>query len=334
MIEKLQKLLKSKFDYDLQDYAIYEIKRKQSKLFIVCAIIFLVPLLLYILDVTDVFNNFMNMAILIFSFIVLVIVPLALRKGSKYEAIIVTPLHLIQRTAKQEFQIVEFDKVEKFALTKEGIKVKGKRGTILLGLDLFREEIDPIIDILEAKGKTFDKEKEFMIRPIEIRIEDNKIIIVDLDEVETKEDLIYQKFAKDYDMLTPGFIKEIIFRNSMVSDSYVEDDNLIVKLNSFEVKGGHPENTTFDSLTAEDCIVVFEGVNVKQNMLQDLNKKDEPDKVLPLDLSIIPDYLETAVISHWKVSKTCIDLYFATGVNILKLCIDYKEVLIGWNKTK
>ena len=51
-------------------------------------------------------------------------------------------------------------------------------------------------------------------------------------------------------MLTPGFVSEILFRNSMIEDFDVTTDNLVLYLNGFEVKGGHPENTTFENLDA------------------------------------------------------------------------------------
>lgn len=333
MIERLQKMLKSKLDYDLKEYALYEIKREMSKLVIGSLIVFMIFVVLFILDTSGTFASFMNLGILIFVFFVFVLVPLALKKGSKHDAIIVTPDLLIQRTSKTDFSIIRFNDIERFLVTKEGIAIKDKKSTVLLGLDLFREEIDPIIDILEAKGKTFDPEKEYMIREILVKIEDNEIIIIDIEKDEFSAKL-YEKYNKDYEMLTPGFINEIIFRNSMVDSTSVNGDNIAFTLNGFEVKGGHPENTTFGTITVEDCILLFRDVTLKQLLLQNLNSKDKKDEELPLEIESFPQYLENAVISHWKSSGKDIDLYFATGVNILKTSFSFKEVIIGWNKTK
>ncbi len=331
MIEKLQSILKNKHEYDLGEYACYEITREKSKILLVTSILFAIFAILFILDATGIFANFMSLGILLFLVLILLIIPMALRKGGKYEAIIVTPLHLIQRTGKMEFTILTFDKITKFNLTKEGINVKEGHKSILLGLDMFREEIDPIIDILEAKGKTFDPEKDYMIRPIEVKIVDNKISIIDI-ETETETKKIFSEYAEEYEMLTPGFFEEIIFRNSMVDDVTITEKDLILHLNSFEVKGGHPENTTFDILLAKDCVLIFEGIKLNQLLLQDLNKKDEPDMEVDLTLVDMQQYLENAVISHWKKTGKKIDMYFATGINLLKTSFEYNEVIIGWNK--
>jgi|LGOV01.1.fsa_nt_gb hypothetical protein len=335
MIERLQKILTSKFDYQLEEYALYEIAYKKSKLLLILSAIFVLIFIFFILDATGVINTFMNFGIFAFLFLILIIIPFALKKGSKYDAIIVTPEFLIQRTSKTEFAIVKFDNITKFKINSEGINIKSSRAVILLGLDMFREEIDPIIDILEAKGKTFDSEKEYMIRPIEIKIEDNKIVIIDIEDTSKSEtELLYAQCSVDYEMLTPGFINEIIFRNSMVESSCVSDQNLTIRLNRFEVKGGHPENTTFGNIDVEDCIVVFEAVKMKKLILQDSHKKDEPDLELELDVNLIIEHLENAMISHWRSSGKDIDLFFATGVLILQASFSFKEVIIGWNKQK
>jgi len=256
MIEVLKKLLLDKFEYELNEFALFEISRAKNKVLPFTAGLFAISSVLFILDTTDVFANFMNIAILIFLLVVLVIVPIAFQKGSKYDAIIVTSRYLIQRVAKAEFVVIEFDKVTGYKEFKEGILIKEDKNKILLGMNLFREEIEPIIEILEAKGKTFDSEKEFMIRRINIIIEDNKISIED-DLKETSTEKLYKKYDKKFPMLTPGFFNEILFRNSMIEEVKVDAGNLVLYLSGFEVKGGHPENTKFENLSAVDGVLIF-----------------------------------------------------------------------------
>ena len=170
MIQVLKKLLLEKYEYELNEYALYEVKREKNIVVTVSLGIFAIFAVLFVLDASGLFPNFMSMGILLFLVLVLVIVPLAFRKGSKYETIYITPLHIIQRQGKKEFAVINFDKIIKFNLTKDGISIKDGKSAILIGMDLFREEVDAIIDILDAKGKTFDPEKKHMIRHKAVRV--------------------------------------------------------------------------------------------------------------------------------------------------------------------
>lgn len=332
MIERLKKLLLEKFEYELEDYALYEISRGKNKILPFTIALFAVSSVLLILNRTNIFVNFMNIGILIFLLIVLVIVPLAFQKGSKHEAIIVTPKYLIQRIAKKEYVIVEFDGVTGFKIEKDGIIIIENKSRIVLGTDLFREEIESIIEILEAKGKTFDAEKDFMIRPILIVIENNKVSIEDDEKVTTTEKL-FKKYQKLYPMLTPGFVNEILFRNSMIEDVKISLKSLVLILNGFEVKGGHPENTKFENLSAIDGILIFESIVFQKAVLEDLNH-DNPPKVLKLGLKGISQYLNKAVISEWKSNGNVMEMVFATGVHQLSTTFKYQEVIVGWKKAK
>lgn len=333
MIEKITKILLSKYEYTLDEYALYEIKREKSKFVTVSLILFSIIAVLFLLDAADIFSNFMNLGILIFGLFVLVLVPLALRKGSKHEAIIVTPEFLIQRTGKSEFSIIRFDDIISFIINNDGINISDTKTKILLGLDLFREEIEPIVEILEAKGKTFDKEKEYMIRPIEVKIENNKIIIIDI-EKEDEADELYCKYSDKFEYLTPGFFDQIIFRNSSVDSHCIDDNTLVLFLDSFEVKNGHPENTTFDSLDVSDCMLALRDVNLKELVIQELNKENVTDLDLDLTLEVMAEHLNAAVISDWKHKGSVIDLVFATGVQMMKVKLECKDIIIGWNNIK
>ena len=101
------------------------------------------------------------------------------------------------------------------------------------------------MDILEAKGKTFDKTKDYMVRPIDIIIADGEVKIVDVKITESTIDKIVAEHYGSYEMLTPGFIDDIILLNSVIEEAYFKDSHLYMKISRIEVKPGHPENTLF-----------------------------------------------------------------------------------------
>ncbi|AIO18919.1 hypothetical protein KQ51_01040 [Candidatus Izimaplasma bacterium HR1] len=332
MVEILRRIMKSKFDYQLEDYAIHEIHRGRSRVVLYSTILFVVALIFYLLDVFEVFANFMSLGIIIVLLAVLIVAPYSLTK-SKFEAIIVTPKHLIQRISKREFIVLKFDEITDFKIGEEGILIKENKHKIVLSTDLFQEEVEPIIEILEAKGKTFDKEKDFMIRPIKVIINDNSVSIED-DEDITETEKIYEKYHHEFPILTPGFIEEINFRNSLIDDALIEGDNVFLYLSTLEVKGGHPENTTFDALHATDCLFVIENMKIKKLYREDLNSKDKEIEELPLDVEGALDYIEKAVINEWKLDGKTIEMSFASGVYMLHARITYDEVIIGWKQAK
>lgn len=332
MIETVKKLLIDKYQYELEEYALYVNNRCKNKVIPFTTILFVIFSILYVLDVTNTFINFMNLPILMFMIVVLVMVPIAFKKGNKYEAIIVTPKFLIQRVSKSQYVVIEFDEITGYKIDKDGIHINENKNKIILGMGLIEEEIDPIIDILEAKGKTFDSKKDFMVRPINIIIEDNKVTIED-DVRETASQRLYKRYDKKYEVLTPGFIHEIIFRNSKIEDAKVSVGSLVLYLNGFEVKGGHPENTKFENLFASDGILIFEKIVFDKVVLRDLNK-DNPDKLLKVGVKGILKYLDKAVISEWKSQGDIMEMIFATGVYQLRTTFTYEEVFVGWNIVK
>ena len=333
MFEILSDFLKKNHEYELKDYAVYEMKEEPSNLPKITTGIFVIFLALFVLDLTGVWENFMNLVFVIILFVVLVILPFMSKRPNPYRAIIVTPKFLIERMEKDEFTVIEFDEITAYQVTGDGVCVRQKRNQITLGAPLFREEIESVCQILEAKGKTFDPKKDFMVRPIRIVIEDNKVMIEDIEE-ETETEILYKEYNVDYEYLTPGFINEIIFRNATVDSASFEGDNLTLKMDGLEVKGGHPENTTFDSIMAKDCVVIFENVKISKLILKNLNDKNEPDEKLDKNLEEFTIFLQKAVVSEWRATKGKMEMNFATGVNMLVSAFTYEEVIIGWNEFK
>lgn len=332
MVGKLDKILKSKYDYTLQDYAVFEVHSGKSKVRLITTILFLVALLFYVLNVTEILPNPISLGLIILLLAVLIVAPYSLVK-SKFEAIIVTPIYLIERVAKREFVVIEFDEITDFTIAEEGIIIKQGKKKLLLSTDLFQEEVEPIIEILEAKGKTFDKEKDFMIRKVNIIIEDNQVSIED-DEEETVTEKLFEKFHMDFPSLTPGFASEVMFRNSAVEDVLYDEGHAFLYLSHLEVKGGHPENTTFENLQAHDCILIFENVKFNKLYREDLNDKSKPIEELTTDPEEAVEYLDKAVIHEWSNDGKVMTMSFAAGVYMLHSEISYDEIIVGWKDAK
>lgn len=332
MVSILDEYLESKFNYKLDDYAIYEIHRGKNNVRLISTILFLIALSLYVLNVLEIFENMITLGWIIVLLAVLIVAPYSLVK-SKFEAIIVTPKYLIQRVAKRQFVVLEFDKITHFEISEEGIVIKQDKKRLVLSTELFQEEIEPIVEILEAKGKTFDKEKDYMIRKIKIIIENNKVSIED-DEEMTVTQQLYQRFQSDFPFLTPGYLSEIMFRNTAVEDVMYDEGNVFLFLDSVEVKGGHPANTTFDNLRAHDCIMMLENMKFKKVYRQNLNEKERPIEEFDTDVEEAIEHLENAIINEWKIDGKSMTMSFAEGVYLLHTEFSYDEVTVGWKTAK
>ena len=270
-----------------------------------------------------------DFVVLGFAFFILVLVPLALRKGETYEVLVLTPEMLIQQTTPTDVIAIAFDDIKKFGTDKNGVFVKDSKSTISLDPSVLADSILILIEILEAKGKTFDKSKDYMIRPIEIIIENDEIKIKDIEQEETLTEKLVSENYKDYSMLTPGFLTDIILMNSVVEDSHIENENLFINLNRFEVNPGHPENTLFESQMANDCIMIFENV-----VIESITKKESrgtEEEVIEPELNKLIAQIEKGVISDWKYSKNKIDLQFSVDLHIIRTSFTYEDVIIGWN---
>lgn len=324
MIERLEKLLLKNYNYSLDTYKVcYEDIRK-SKVIVPSLALFVIITVLYFA-----FSLF-DFIILGFAFFILVLIPLALKKGERYDVVLITPEMLIQQVTKNEVVAIAFDEIKKFGTDKTGVVIKDAKKSISLDPAILADDILVIIEILEAKGKTFDKTKDYMIRPIEIVIVNNEISFKEIEVEETSTERLVEQNYKDYEMLTPGFINDIILMNSVVEGSHKEDNNLYIKLSRFEVNPGHPENTRFDSQIANDCVMIFENVTV-DSITKKATRGTKEEIIEPSIDNLITE-IEKAVISDWKYLKGSIELQFSVGINIVRTTFDYKEVVIGWNK--
>lgn len=324
MIENLSKLLLRDYGYELDTYKVCHERIKKSKIIIPAFGIFLLVLALYFT------TELIDFIVLGFSFFILVLVPITLRKGETYEVVVITPEYLIQQTLKTEVKAIMFDKIKKFGTDKTGVVIKGTKNSISLDPTILSDDILVIIDILEAKGKTFDKTKDYMIRPIEIVIIDNEVKIVDVEVEVSSSEIIVSENYKNYSMLTPGFINSIIPLNSVVEDAYTKDGSVYLKLSRFEVNPGHPENTSFEAQVATDCIMIFEDVEILT--ISKNEARGSSEETMEATIENLVSGLKKGVLSDWKYRQNEIDLQFSVGLYVLRTTFKYKEVIIGWNE--
>jgi hypothetical protein len=191
-----------------------------------------------------------------------------------------------------------------------------------------------LVDILEAKGKTFDKEREYMIRPIKIIVEDDKVAIEDCIEEITYLEELSAKVAKKYPNVTPGYMEELVFEDTNIFKAYYKGKDLHLECNGFVVQYDHPENTGFDKITANDAIVVF--VNFKPIDMRIKPKKELEDKYEEIRAfkKTIVEKFNKAVMIELKNKDNEVDLTLHSGIDSVKVLFSYEDVLIGWNEEK
>lgn len=333
MNEKLQDFLTNSLQHDVDQVAVFDVPSKKNTLLQVGFVLFAISVVVFLLDLILGWpGNYIFYVIIVF--ILFVVLPFGANKENKYDTIVVTPKYLIQRQSRTLFTAIEFDQISSFAMTQGGIIIKGQNQTIVLRMTMNKEEVDEVLKILEAKGKTFDPDKEYLVRPVDIIIQNNTVTLVDI-HVENAFDKLYQKFTSKYKMLTPGFLDSIIFRNSTIT-SLQEDieETLSLKFDRLEVKEGHPENTKFESITAQDCVVVFYHPKITRALLKNLHNKEEKSQNLVTKPDKIPAHIENAVVSEWKLNTKSISFIVSAGVHTLTLGIDFDDVIVGWNSVK
>lgn len=335
MIEKLKVYLKRKYDYDLNEYKICTAEVKKNKFLLVPVYLYIFVLIGYAIQALGVIDEIYNLTIVIIVGVLFGMYQVLLIQRNKQESIVVTPVYIIKCLGKSSFEVVMYDEIRKFAVTdKNGLTISDKKSEINFSPVYYRDDLPSIVEILEAKGKTFDKTKEFMKRPVVIRIINNEIVVRDLKVEESSTEKLVGKYYKEFQYLTPGFIRDVLFLNTIVQDVVADNNNLIMYLDKIEVKEGHPENTGFESIAASDCIVIFENIKIKAVTTRKARERGAVDEALPSELETIVENIEKGVITNWKYKKNAIDLIFASGTNIIKVSFDYKEVIIGWKSYK
>lgn len=328
MIKKLKKHLKKAYNYELESYALYKVEKKTNWFVVISHLLFIASSILFVLRVFFEIENFMSFSLYLYAFFLFELVPFGWVKGRPKYAILVTPRFLIQWNGGNDFVIMNYNNVTAFAMKESGISIKEQRHEIILSTKLFKEQVEPIIEILEAYGRTFDKTKAHMIRPISIVIENNIVkIIEEGQEFGESDSDLFNKYVDDYPSLTPGFLDQITFRNAIINKTEIIDDDLILNIESLVIREDHPENTTFGKLQAMDCVAILENYKVTYTDVKGFEGFSSRDVY-----ELVKANSDATTISRVEHSEKKVKVVFSFGVQICTMIIEYEHSYVGWKK--
>ncbi len=333
MSKLVQKTLK-KNKIELQEYKIVKPAYRERKYPKYTYTIFTVILSVFLLDIFTTIDLNINGFYIYLAFTLLVLYPLATRQDDPNEFLLITPELLLKVDKTNGLVSISYESIKNFRNNGESIDIVNGRDLISLSKKLYEDVFEVITDILEAKGKTFDKSKDYMIRDIIIRIVDNEIILDEVEEEETTTEKLTKQFFNHYEHLTPGYIDEIIPRNSNVRDVKIFDEHLSIKFEKFTVKGNHPENTTFENIQAFDCIFIFESAGIVEYSVKEGMEKNVPYIAKEVTLTALTEDLKDSIVTEWKYGRNSIILIFKSGIGNVKLSLNFKEVIVGWKKAR
>lgn len=334
MDKKVPIYLEKIYDFKLKSHKILVPKKDVNYLNIFAYLLFFGVTVLYVLDLFVYNWEYINFLIYWMAFFFLVAIPISTIKNYRKEIIIITPTDIIQRVGKKEFVLINFDEITYFNHFNNHIVLRQKKNEIEFDIKQYISHMGVLIDILEAKGKTFDKEREYMRRPIKIIVDNDNIIVEDCVEEITYIEELSSKIAKNYPNVTPGYMNELVFEDTSIFKAYYKGKDLYLECNGFVVQYNHPENTGFEKITVHDAIVVF--IDFKPIDMRIKTKKDLEDKyeeIRPFKKTIIEKF-NKAVMIGLDSNDNEIDLTLHSGVDTVKVLFSYEDVLVGWNEEK
>ena len=334
MIKKLTKMLLRDNDYTLETYTILQPTIKRSKIIKPFLILFAVLTVLFALDVSGTLVIGFNFILYFLSFLLFVAYPLSTINDYAKEVLIVTPELFIQRVSGKDFKTIVIDEINKFNFDEESIQLTSGETLLELGLKKYEHHIAIIIEVLESKGKTFDKEKDFMVRPVIIVCDGETVTVKDQKVKATNTEKITYKLASKYSVVTPGFLDQVLPRNSIIYKAYIENKDLYLELNQLEINGEHPENTTFGPIKVINCVMIFENIELHSMAKRQENTRAFKYKELTPSLELLLEEIKTGVISEWRFKKTNADIIYAVGIGSVKTNMSYTGVIVAWEKQK
>lgn len=333
MSKKVQKFLKrNKLDYTEFRYAFpaYKVNDNKKYLYSIFGLFFG----LYLLSAFSIIPINISGLLVYVMFSLFVLYPIATRKDNPNELLLILKDRILKAEGRKDYVEFEYNSITKFKQDELAMYLVGGRELITLPNNLYDSEFEILIDILEALGKTFDKEKEFMIRDIEISFSNNNVVITEIEQEETETERITKRLFNKYNHLTPGFIEDIIPRNTIIRDIQIKKEHLHISCEPIEVKVDHPENITFENQTAYDAVFIFENAVIVKFEARDSNKKLAPYEEVKPSVKAFNDLLKDAIIDEWKYMDNEVIFIFKSGLGNVRLQIKYTEVIIGWNKVK
>lgn len=288
--------------------------------------------LIYLVDLFTKMNLGINGLFVYVALTLLVLYPIATRQDNPYELLILTKVGLIKKINRKEFLIMSYSDITKFRQDDHAVYLFQNREQMTLERHLYSEILPILIDILEAKGKTFDKEKDYMIRDIIIHFDGDNIKIEEVLQEETETQKITEKLFRDYPHLTPGYIEEVIPKNAIIYDVIFDGPHLHMLCSRFDIKGNHPENITFDNIVVNDAILIFESAEILGFSARETNERSAPFHKVEINKENLVKYLKDSVIDDWRYDVKSIFLENKAGLGNVRIRIKYSEVLIGWKK--
>jgi len=334
MDKKVPVYLEKVYDYKLKNHKILAPKVKINYFHIFSYVLFFGATLVFAYDLFINNLEYVNFLTYYLAFFFLVAIPRSRSKHYRKEILIITPTELIQRVGKKEFVFLTFDDITYFNHFDDKIVLRQNKLEIKFDVKKYLSHLAVLIDILEAKGKTFDKQREYMIRKIKIVVEEDTVRIQDCEEEVSYIEELSKKVAKNYPNVTPGYMNEIVFEDTSIFKAYYRGKDLYLECNGFEVQYDHPENTGFDKITANDAIVVF--INFHPIDMRIKTKKELEDQYVemrPFKKTIIEKF-DKGVILNLKKENNEIDITLHSGVDSVKVLFSFEDVLIGWNEEK
>ena len=330
MIEHIQKIMSKKAKYTFDSYALKDTQVKKSKVLPILAVLVLLLTVFYFVQDTSLLpQQYFGVEVLIFAYLFLVMMPYALHDKKKFKKLLYTKDYLIKIKGKNSIEYVKYDDIRSFSYKNDTILLKDGKGTMSLYVPYIKKELTTIIQILEAKGKTFDRNKAYMIRDITLGFEDNNVIIYEIEAPETKTEKVMRAMFKEYATLTPGFTDEINIINSYVDKSSFKGGDLYFRLNRIDVLDNHPENTSFQTLTAKHAVMIFVNPKVRTVIKREQGSKDQE-----LDPSLKSVILNThnGIVSSFSIQNKKVDFKVGVGVAITQMTIVVDDIIVGWKE--
>lgn len=328
-MKKLTKMLLKDFNYELNKFIIVKRVRPYLKYMFGLILVFFGFGVLYYLEV-----SFVTELVLVITFLLLFAIPLQFINSWISNFYIVTEAFLIKHDTSWKYKVIDYDRVTDVVLKADSVltfKFDNKKYRIVF--NKYDNDLKFLVTVFEAKG-FLKYDDEYLERPIELEIIDDKVVIIELDDIETPTQRLVGSLYDNYESVTPGYFKYIVFHNSIISETSINDGNLTIKVNSIDVKVDHPENITHEAVEAQDVIIVFEDVESIECFQKASNDRQAKNALVCTDINEIPKVFLKAVISDSFVEDSETQNVFRmissqstmTNTTVIK----YKSVIVGW----
>ncbi|WP_143312388.1 hypothetical protein [Candidatus Izimaplasma sp. ZiA1] len=328
-MNKKVKKIEKKYKIVLDNYILVERKKGHLKYYYLLMPLFILSVILNQLNVE--FFNLLTVAIFALVFLAL---PISMIYEVMSNKIIITSkgMFLLDKTDR----IINF----KYSSIKSVLKINGtlqitdSHNKVKIIKSKFNYDFTILETIFEAKGY-LTHDDEYLIRPIEILVTDNKLVIVELEDIETDIQKIVGELYNNYDIVTPGYINYFVFRNSVFDKPTLKGNDLYIKMNKVDVKVDHPENISHEAIEVNDVVVLFKNITEARLYVKDPNVRGSKNDLVTNKLEEIIDSLENCVVSDsFVIGDNKFQYLLSNKIMMNTFNFTYEEVIVGWNETK